>query len=103
MCAWGHLDDSSREVLVLVVVDEPRGARHFGSEIAGPAAVSILKEALGYTHGGVRTKDAPRPGFAPMEKLAAPAGGALRSKDGFESRVRALPEQPWREAGHALR
>jgi hypothetical protein len=103
MCAWGRLPDSQREVLVLVVVDEPRGGRHYGSEIAGPAAVSILKEALGYTHGGVRAKDAPQPGFAPLEKLALPAGGAARGKDEYEARVRALPGQPWREAGHALR
>jgi len=103
MCAWGRLPDSPREVMVLVVVDEPRGSRHYGSEIAGPATISILKEALGYTHGGVRAKDAPRPGFAPLEMAAVPAGGTPKSKEAFESRVRALPEQPWREAGRALR
>jgi hypothetical protein len=103
MCAWGHLPDSSREVLVFVVVDEPRGVRHYGSEIAGPAAMSILKEALGYTHGGVRAKDAPQPGFAPLDKPPQTAGGAAAKKDGIETRVRALPGQPWREAGRALR
>jgi cell division protein FtsI/penicillin-binding protein 2 len=103
MCAWGHLPDSSREVLVLVVVDEPRGSAHYGSEIAGPAAVSILKEALGYTHGGVRAKDAPQPGFAPLEALAPRGGSAAAHKDIYESRLRALPEQPWGEAGRALR
>ncbi len=103
MCAWGHLPDSSREVLVFVVVDEPRGIRHYGSEIAGPAAMSILKEALGYTHGGVRSADAPRAGFAPFGNLAGSAGGAAPRKDAFETRTRTLPAQPWREAGHALR
>jgi cell division protein FtsI/penicillin-binding protein 2 len=103
MCTWGHLPDSSREVLVLVVVDEPLGTAHYGSEIAGPAAVSILKEALGYTHGGVRAKDAPRPGFAPLETLAPRGGAAAAHKDIYETRLRALPEQPWGEAGRALR
>jgi len=103
MCAWGHLPDSPREVMVLVVVDEPRSSRHYGSEIAGPATISILKEALGYTHGGVRAKDAPRPGFAPLEQLAVPAGGTPKRKEEFGTIVRALPEQPWREAGRALR
>lgn len=103
MCAWGHLPDSPREVLVLVVVDEPRGGRHFGSEIAGPAAVSILKEALGYTHGGVRAKDAPSPGFAPLATPLDKAGATAPKQDPFGVRLRALPEQPWREAGHAFR
>jgi cell division protein FtsI/penicillin-binding protein 2 len=103
MCAWGHLPDSNREVLVMVVVDEPRGIRHYGSEIAGPAAMSILKEALGYTHGGVRALDAPSRGFAPLESQSSTAGGAAPHKNTYESRTRTLPDQPWREAGHALR
>lgn len=102
MCAWGHLPDSPREVMVYVVVDEPRSSRHYGSEIAGPAAMSILKEAIGYTHGGVRGKDAPQAGFAPIEKLALPAGGGAKKFD-YESRARTLPAQPWMEAGRALR
>jgi cell division protein FtsI/penicillin-binding protein 2 len=103
MCAWGHLPDSTREVLVMVVVDEPRGIRHYGSEIAGPAAMSILKEALGYTHGGVRALDAPRQGFAPLESQSTTGGAAAPRKNTYESRTRTLPDQPWREAGHALR
>jgi len=103
MCAWGHLPDSTREVLVYVVVDEPRSVKHYGSEIAGPAAMSILKEALGYTHGGVRVMDAPHPGFAPIEKPLQTAGAGAAKKDGIESRARTLPLQPWREAGRALR
>ncbi|MBK7643632.1 MAG: hypothetical protein IPJ19_11405 [Planctomycetes bacterium] len=100
MCAWGHLPDSQREVMVLVVVDEPRSTKHYGSEIAGPAAVSILEEALGYTHGGARAKDAPRQGFAPLAPATPREGG---HKDGYEERLRALPEEPWREDAHAPR
>ena len=100
MCAWGHLPDSGREVMVLVVVDEPRGARHFGSEIAGPAAVSILKEALGVTHGSVPASEAPAAGFAPLEDGNSPGKAG---RNGFELMRRALPEQPWREDAHAPR
>ena len=103
------LDDVERELadgtFVFVPSDEDihTAVERRVTEIAGPAAMSILKEALGYTHGGVRAKDAPRPGFAPLDKLALPPGGAAAHKDPFETRVRALPVQPWREAGRALR
>jgi hypothetical protein len=46
MCAFGRLPDDEREVMVLVVVDEPRSKKKFGGDVAGPAAVGILKEAL---------------------------------------------------------
>lgn len=48
----GSVLGSEREVLVLLVVDEPRGKSKYGSEVAGPAAVAVLKEALGLTSGG---------------------------------------------------
>ena len=102
MCAWGHLPDSTREVMVLLVVDEPRGGSHYGSEVAGPATISILKEALGYTHGGVRVNEAPKSGFAPLEIQFGKPGAAAK-QDSFGVRLRALPEQPWREVGRALR
>ncbi len=106
MCAWGRLPDSQREVMVLVVVDEPRGVRHYGSEIAGPAAVSILKEALGYTHGGVHAPTGASEGFAPLDedlnaKASKPAGA--RAKDKYDELRRRLGEQPWREDAHAPR
>jgi cell division protein FtsI/penicillin-binding protein 2 len=42
-----------REVFVFVVADEPRGNEKFGSKVAGPTAVAILREALGQTAMGV--------------------------------------------------
>jgi hypothetical protein len=38
--------------MVLVVADEPRGTKRFGSQVAGPTAEKILSEALGLTAGG---------------------------------------------------
>ena len=46
MVTFGRLPDEEREVLVFVVVDEPRGRAKFGAEVAGEAAVEILATAL---------------------------------------------------------
>jgi cell division protein FtsI/penicillin-binding protein 2 len=55
IAAVGHLPDSvsgfEREVLVLVVVDEPCNGK-YGAEVSGPTAVSVLAEALGLTRNG---------------------------------------------------
>lgn len=50
---FGQLPETEREVMVLVVVDEPQGKNHYGSQIAGPAAKAILHESLGLTRGGL--------------------------------------------------
>lgn len=47
ICAIGRLPGDSREVLVMLVVDEPRSRAKFGSEVAGPTAISILRSAVG--------------------------------------------------------
>lgn len=52
ICVLGSIPGEEREVMVLVVVDEPRGRSKFGSDVAGPAALAILKEALGLTRAG---------------------------------------------------
>lgn len=52
ICAFGRLPETEREVMVLVVVDEPQGKNHYGSQIAGPAAKAILHEVLGLTRSG---------------------------------------------------
>ncbi len=52
MCVSGRSPETGRELLVLVVVDEPRGREKFGSRVAGPAAFAILAEALGLTRDG---------------------------------------------------
>jgi cell division protein FtsI/penicillin-binding protein 2 len=52
MCALVRDPDTGRELMALVVVDEPRGKERFGSRVAGPAAGAILAEALRYTRNG---------------------------------------------------
>jgi cell division protein FtsI/penicillin-binding protein 2 len=52
MCIVGRRAAGGGEVLVLVVVDEPTGKQKFGSDVAGPAAVNILADALGATQDG---------------------------------------------------
>jgi hypothetical protein len=107
MCAFGRLPESDREVIVLVVVDEPRGGKKYGADVAGRAAVSILKEALGLTRGGVPTvhDDAPGP-FAPLgvEAAADPRATAPAGHSGHAPvRLPRTSDQPWAEDEHASR
>ena len=81
MCIWGRRWEDERELLVLVVVDEPRKDK-FGGDVAGPAAVAILREALGLTVMG----------RAPLEDLVE--GFAPAEVEPVES-----SDQPWVEAG----
>jgi hypothetical protein len=53
ICLVGRVTGSEREVMVLLVVDEPRSRKKYGSDVAGPAAIAVLKEALDLTMGGV--------------------------------------------------
>jgi hypothetical protein len=53
ICMFGRLPGGGREVMVLYVVEEPRKGGRFGSTIAGPGALAVLREALGLTRGGV--------------------------------------------------
>jgi hypothetical protein len=41
-----------REVMVIIVVEEPRGRGYYGSQVAGPAAIAVLLEALYLTRDG---------------------------------------------------
>ena len=38
--------------MVLIVVEEPRGRGYYGSQVAGPAAIAVLQEALYLTRDG---------------------------------------------------
>ncbi|MCY2960733.1 MAG: penicillin-binding transpeptidase domain-containing protein [Planctomycetota bacterium] len=87
ICAVGKLREGGREVMVLVVVDEPRSNRHFGSQVAGPAGIGILKEALGLTHLGEAPLEIGADGFHAIE-AAMDAGAG---------------DQPWAEEAHAPR
>jgi cell division protein FtsI/penicillin-binding protein 2 len=66
-----------REVFVLVVAEEPRGSEKYGSKVAGPTAVAILREALGQTVMGAEVGVERVRGFArASEPAPAPAGDA---------------------------
>lgn len=82
--AFGSLPGGPTEIAVLVVVDEPTSGLHFGSQVAGPAAVDILVETLGLTRGGLTAQPELVAGFAPS---LAPSGETLAGD---------LREQPWR-------
>ncbi|MFT5049943.1 MAG: cell division protein FtsI/penicillin-binding protein 2 [Chlamydiales bacterium] len=55
MCAVGRIADG-REVMVVVVVDDPGGRAKYGSEVAGPTAIRILRRAAGLREGPERTQ-----------------------------------------------
>jgi hypothetical protein len=74
MCVFGRVPGTEREILVLVVVDEPRGGKKFGAEVAGPAAIAVLEEALG-TRARELFARAVAEGFAELEAPGAPTQG----------------------------
>jgi cell division protein FtsI/penicillin-binding protein 2 len=74
MAAFGRRLDGEREVLVLVMVDEPVHKARYGSDTAGPAAVAILKEALGVTALGQERRAGWIAGFGLAAGLAQEAG-----------------------------
>jgi cell division protein FtsI/penicillin-binding protein 2 len=53
ICLVGRVEGEERELMTLIVVEEPLGKNKFGSDVAGPTAAAVLKEALGLTHAGV--------------------------------------------------
>ena len=74
MAAFGRRLDGEREVLVLVMVDEPRHKARYGSDTAGPAAIAILREALGDTALGQERRAGWVAGFGHVQGLAQEAG-----------------------------
>jgi len=76
ICVFGRGPSDTRDIMVLIVVDEPRGKKKFGSDVAGPAAGRVLAEALGLTVNGVAPRHEVAPGFAPS--ALALAGGGTR-------------------------
>jgi hypothetical protein len=111
MCVFGHLPQAEAaraegavdsglgtpgEIMVLVVVDEPRKGKKFGADVAGPAAIAILKEALGLTRCGTRASELSPEGFAPIE------GDAARALDERAGRAAWLGERPWMEPTEAV-
>ena len=47
MCAIGRLTGDERTLLVLLVVDDPGSKEKFGADVAGPAAMAVLRGAFG--------------------------------------------------------
>jgi len=61
MMAFGSVGDprgslplagEEHEVMVFIVIEEPRGSKYYGSQIAGPATMAVLREALKLTRDG---------------------------------------------------
>lgn len=83
---FAPLDDP--RVMVLVVIDEPHGDGHFGSEVAGPAWLDIMTRTLrylGYPAGGhVKVRGRPEAKKKPPEAVAAgvAAGAAAGASQG---------------------
>lgn len=75
ICVFGRGPLDARDIMVLIVVDEPRGKKKFGSDVAGPTACRILAEALGLTENGVAPSHDVAPGFAASALAAAGTGG----------------------------
>lgn len=71
ICAFGRAQGSERDIMVLIVVDEPRGKERFGSRVAGPAAERVLAEALGLTTNGLAPSFEVAPGFGAAELALA--------------------------------
>jgi cell division protein FtsI (penicillin-binding protein 3) len=82
ICAFGRAPGSERDIMVLLVVDEPRGKERFGGRVAGPAAQRVLAEALGLTvNGQVPSFDvAPGFGATTLAQHAPAAGGRGRAR-----------------------
>ncbi|MEE2941601.1 MAG: penicillin-binding transpeptidase domain-containing protein [Planctomycetota bacterium] len=92
MCAVARAVDvngEEREVMVLVVADDPRGRERFGSRVSGPTAIAILRQAFGFSrvHEGESpasesvAADVPPTGEPIFERGSAPVGTKARSYD----------------------
>ena len=91
MVAFGSIGDpnapgpragETRELMTFIVVDEPRGERYYGSQIAGPAVIKVLQEALGLTMNGEPVMDGEIPlqrgvGAEELELFESPVMDAL--------------------------
>lgn len=87
ICAFGRApsnerDSNERDVMVLLVIDEPRGQERFGGRVAGPAAQRVLAEALGLTVNGCAPSPEVAPGFGATNLArrgtSAPVWGSAR-------------------------
>ena len=82
-----------REVMVLVVVEEAKKGGRYGSEIAGPAGLAVLRESLGLTRGGVESRMLDEKGF----NVVDPEGECRRRT------AEGAHDHPWAEDVRASR
>lgn len=68
MCAAGKatVGGVEREIMVLIVADDPMGPERFGSKVTGPTTIAVLRQAFGFERTYSET-------------------GALSERDDFES------------------
>ncbi len=93
ICIFGRRPQGEREVMVLVVVEEAKKGGRYGSEIAGPAGLAVLREALGLTRGGVVAQVLDADGF----NVVDPKGeDRRRTREGAH-------DHPWAEDVRASR
>ncbi len=93
ICIFGRLPGGGREVMVLYVVEEPKKGGRFGSTIAGPGALAVLREALGLTRGGVDAVLLDDEGFQVLQPQ-----GELKQRI-----TKGAHDHPWAEDAHATR
>ncbi len=93
ICAFGRAPNHPRELMVLLVVDEPRGKERFGSRVAGPAAERVLAEALGLTRNGCAPTFEVAPGFGATTLALGRAGLDLRGTESLA--LRSTETAPW--------
>lgn len=98
MVAFAADPEGGRELLVLVVADEPRGRERFGSKVAGPTAVRILRAAIDGSLP-VEVVEEPAPGFRPSASpLVNPSDAPWAAPwgDGEGGEAWDEPEDGWR-------
>lgn len=81
MWAIGRLADEfggGRELMVLTVVDDPAGRAKYGSEVAGPTAVRILRRAVGLRDEPLATEPLAEVTSAAFNSMDAPWAGGER-------------------------
>ena len=93
ICLVGRAKGQDRELMTFIVVEDP-GKRtafsHFGSKVAGPPAMRVLRVAMGLASelGGV-----------PGAGSSALSGPILLPRDSIDPGVSLVDQQPWAEKG----
>jgi len=98
ICVLGQLPGTDRQVMVLIVVEEPRGKEKYGSRVAGPAAKAILLEALGRTVRGEPPAEILPGGFAVLEAQSESSTGVTEAPECSAVTGAAAADHPWFES-----